>query len=416
MFEAFFKERILEDISSKIDIGQYGGQAGTGTEHMMVFLVDRILKLLDSTNERAAVIASLIDWANAFDRLDPTLAIEKFIQMGVRASIIPLLCSYLENRKMRVKYKGELSEEHTMVGGGPQGTLLGLIEYLVQSNDAAACISDDDRFKYIDDLSILELVFLAGVLTEFDCHSTVPSDIATDQLYLPPQDYATQTNLDSISAWTNSNLMKINASKTNYIIFTRAKVNFGTRLHVNGVNLDRVEQAKIVGVWLTSDMKWEKNTRELSIKAYSRLGMLTKLKYVGVEIDDLLDIFVLYIRSVLEYCSVVWHSSLTQELSSSLEMVQKTCLKIILGDNYVSYSAALEMCNLKTLARRREERCLTFAQRCLKHPLHSRMFPLNENNLGNKHLSREKYSVNFAKTDTYKMSAVPYLQRRLNAK
>ena len=125
--------------------------------------------------------------------------------------------------------------------------------------------------------------------------------------------------------------------------------------------------------------------------------------------------FTLGVRSVLEYCSVVWQSSLTQELSSSLEMVQKTCLKIILGDNYVSYSAALEMCNLKTLARRREERCLTFAQRCLKHPLQSRMFPLNENNLGNKHLSREKYSVNFAKTDTYKMSAVPYLQRRLNA-
>ena len=188
VFDSFLRDWILEDISSKIDIGQYRGQAGTGTEHMMIFLVDRILKLLDSTNGRAAVIASLIDLANAFDRLDPTLAIEKFIQMGVRASSIPLLCINLENRKMRVKYKGELPEEHTMAGSGPQGTLLGLIEYLVQSNTAAACISDDDRFKYIDDLSILELVFLAGVLTEFDCHSTVPSDIAKGQLSLPPQD------------------------------------------------------------------------------------------------------------------------------------------------------------------------------------------------------------------------------------
>ena len=73
--------------------------------------------------------------------------------------------------------------------------------------------------------------------------------------------------------------------------------------------------------------------------------------------------FTLGVRSVLEYCSVVCHSSLTQELSSSLEVVQKTGLKIILGDNYVSYSAALEMCKLKTLAGRREDRCLTFAQR-----------------------------------------------------
>ena len=174
MFEAFIRDWILEDISDNIDVGQFGGQAGTGTEHMMICLVDRILKLLDNKDETLAVIASFVDWANAFDRLDPTIAIEKFIKIGVRPSLIPLLCSYLEDRKMRVRYKGELSEEHTMIGGGPQGTLLGLIEYLVQSNDAAACVSEKDRYKYIDDLSILELVYLAGILKEFDCYKTIP--------------------------------------------------------------------------------------------------------------------------------------------------------------------------------------------------------------------------------------------------
>ena len=54
--------------------------------------------------------------------------------------------------------------------------------------------------------------------------------------------------------------------------------------------LDKVEEAKIVGVWLTSDMKWTKNTRELTKKAYSRISMLTKLKYVGVTTEDLIDI------------------------------------------------------------------------------------------------------------------------------
>ena len=73
----------------------------------------------------------------------------------------------------------------------------------------------------------------------------------------------------------------------------------GTRLIIDNVKLDNVAKAKVVGVWLTSDMKWAKNTRELAIKAYSRLGMLTRLKYIGVPIEDLLDIYILHIRSVL---------------------------------------------------------------------------------------------------------------------
>ena len=65
---------------------------------MMVNLMDQILKLLDNNKNRSAVIASMVDWASAFDRQDPTLAIEKFIAMGVRPALIPILVSYLSNR------------------------------------------------------------------------------------------------------------------------------------------------------------------------------------------------------------------------------------------------------------------------------------------------------------------------------
>jgi hypothetical protein len=289
VFESFLRDWILEDISGNLDIGQFGGQPGTGTEHMMVYLVDRILKLLDSTTESTAVMAAMIDWSNAFDRQDPTLAIKKFIKLGVRTSLIPLLASYLEDRKMKVKFNGKYSNEHSLIGGGPQGTLLGLIEYLVQSNDAADFVDAKDRFKYIDDLSILELIFLSGVLTEFDCYKTVPSDIGVDQLYLPPESFNTQRSLDKISAWTDKNLMRINADKTNYMVFSRSLSDFATRLHLNNSKIDQVPTAKIVGVWLQSNLKWDKNTKELTMKAFSRISMITKLKYVGVGTDDLID-------------------------------------------------------------------------------------------------------------------------------
>ena len=73
------------------------------------------------------------------------------------------------------------------------------------------------------------------------------------------------------------------------------------------------------------------------------MSMLTKLKYVGVSTEDLIDIFILFIRSITEYCAVAFHSSLTVAQATDIERIQKTSLKVILGDNFVSYHAALEM-------------------------------------------------------------------------
>ena len=140
------KDWILEDIGEKLDIGQYGGQPGIGTEHMIVCFIDIILKLLDTHQDKSAVIASCLDWSAAFDRQDPTIAIQKFIQLGVRASLIPLLISYLSERKMQVKFNGEVSKILTLIGGGPQGTLIGGLEYLVQSDDNTTTVEPDDKY------------------------------------------------------------------------------------------------------------------------------------------------------------------------------------------------------------------------------------------------------------------------------
>ena len=121
-----------------------------------------------------------------------------FLQLGVRPSLIPLLCSYLSDRSMRVKFNGEVSELFALIGGGPQGTLLGQTEYLVQSNDNADCVEPDDRFKYIDDLSILQLLCLSGMLVEYYFKSHVASDVGIDQKFLPADRFETNECLDTI--------------------------------------------------------------------------------------------------------------------------------------------------------------------------------------------------------------------------
>ena len=74
----------------------------------------------------------------------------------------------------------------------------------------------------------------------------------------------------------------------------------------------------------------------------------------------------------------------------------------------------MEIFGLVTLEERRKNRCLDFSLKCLKNPKTARLFPMNPNQ--NNHLvrSHELFKVNFAKTSTYKKSAIPYCQRLLN--
>ena len=283
----------------------------------------------------------------------------------------------------------------------------------MQSNDNADIVPAEDRFKYIDDLSVLQLVLLSGLLVEYDFHQHVASDIGIDMKFLPAASYTSQDHLNYISGWTNENLMKLNEAKCNFMIFSRTKEEFTTRLSINDVIIDRKQVSKLLGVWISEDMSWSKNCQEICRKAYSRLSMITKLKYVGVSKDDLIDIYILFIRSVTEYCAVSFHSSLTVEQSGKLERIQKTCLKVILGGEYEHYQSALELCNLQTLSDRREKRCLDFALRCLKNERNSRLFPKNPSDNDRARFS-EPYRVNFGRTNTYRDSAIPYCQRLLN--
>ena len=104
--------------------------------------------------------------------------------------------------------------------------------------------------------------------------------------------------------------MKMNETKSNYMIFSRSNTEIATRLTLNNQTLDRIEEVKLVGVWVTTFLDWDKNTREVCKRAFARITLLTKLNYAGISREDLLDVYTLYVRSILEYCSVVWHSTL----------------------------------------------------------------------------------------------------------
>ena len=121
------------------------------------------------------------------------------------------------------------------------------------------------------------MVLLGGLLTDYNFKQHVASDIGIDELYVLASSLTTQQNIETISNWTTDNMMKLNEQKSNYMIFSRSNTEFTTRITMNGKTMNRTEEVKLLGVWVTTFLDREKNTREMCKKAYLRMTMLTNI-------------------------------------------------------------------------------------------------------------------------------------------
>ena len=74
-----------------------------------------------------------------------------------------------------------------------------------------------------------------------------------------------------------------------------------------------VKQTKLLGVIVTDDIKWTENTKYLIKRANSRMELLRKLGKFNPPIEEMKNIYILYIRSILEQSSCIWHSDLNEE-------------------------------------------------------------------------------------------------------
>ena len=195
--------------------------------------------------------------------------------------------------------------------------------------------------------------------------------------------------------------------------FTK-KYQFVTSLKVNNSDIDLVKETKLLGTIITDTLSWDRNTEELVKKGYKRMQLLNAVAgYTGTKIE-LKDIYLTFIRSVLEQSAVVWHSSLTQKNIKDLERVQKVAVRIITGKNYTIYKKGLKFLKLDTLEKRREILCLRFAKNCTKSEKMKNLFPLNDSKHKMKKRKERKFKTNKQNTKRLKKSALPYMRKLLN--
>ena len=396
MIETVLMKELNKDLTGKLDTDQYGNIKGRSTTHYLVSLTNEGYA---STNRGDATTAVTIDYSKAFDYVDHSILIEKLVKLGVRPRIINLIVSFLKGRSHCTKIFDETSSYLSITCGVPQGTCSGPKLFVILINgDKCSLMS---THKFVDDKTI----------------SYSYSGDATQVL---------QTALDIEAEETRKDKMIINGTKCHAITFNFSQNNkLPQNLILNGNVVGNCDKIKLLGVIISNNLKWSENTQHIISKVNRKMYILNKLKKYGLNVEELIVIWMTILRPLTEYAAPVWHSGLTKGDSQLLESMQKWALGIILGVKYkdnrrlykfnngtLRYEEVLEKIGLVPLSKRRETLTSEFALKLVKNEKFSSMFQPRLKNIQTR--SRAVFQEEKPNSKRFYMSAIPYMTRILN--
>ena len=124
-------------------------------------------------------------------------------------------------------------------------------------------------------------------------------------------------------------MVDFNSNKTEAILFTLRKNIPNPTLVFNNTNVTFVNHHKHLGLTLSSDGKWHEHISNIISSSSKVLGMMRKIKFT-VNRKSLNQIYISFLRPILEYGSSVWDSCTNYE-KDNLEKIQHEAGRIVTG-------------------------------------------------------------------------------------
>ena len=101
-----------------------------------------------------------------------------------------------------------------MPGSGAMGSNIGNWEFDSQINHNADCVPEEDRYKFVDDLSVLEIINLINIgISSHNSKYQVPNDVPTHGQIIPSMNLKSQGYIEDISKWTTNQQIIISEKK-----------------------------------------------------------------------------------------------------------------------------------------------------------------------------------------------------------
>ena len=334
IFERLILEKLKKEISEKhiIPDHQFGFRNSHSTSLQLARLTDLIVS---GFNRKRNTVAVFLDIEKAFDTIWINGLIYKLNQINITQSLLKLISSYLINRKFYVTVDGFLSDYKHIHAGVPQGAVLSPLLYNVYVADIPSC-KLIQMAQFADDTCIFYQ----------SKHRNIPKTIS----FL-------QQAIDQLSDWFARWNIKINAQKTQAIVFSKTGHRVEAPIKIQNCVIPYNTSVKYLGVTLDSKLTFQNHITTIINKAYGALSILYpffKTRTLSKRTKVIL--YMTIVRSMLLYGCEAW-SILAKCHRKKVQIFQNKCLKIIFeAPRYTRIAELHEVANLTYIADLVEDR------------------------------------------------------------
>lgn len=230
-----FEELLLRQLYAYLEgidlfVGnQFGFLKDSSCQSAALQLVD----FIKSNYKKKLVAVMFIDLKKAFDTVDPKRLVRKLKRQGLSDSATKLMLSYLQNRRTATSIGTNSSNFRNVNVGVAQGSKLGPLHFIIYINDMLNLDLIGELVLYADDAALIY-----ALVSAIDLQN------------------AMQHDADMLHEWLCRNVLSLNAAKTCYVYFGKAKDIADMRIVVDGVGIGRVNKYKYLGLVIDEDLKF----------------------------------------------------------------------------------------------------------------------------------------------------------------
>lgn len=330
IFEKIVKDKIYVMISRSITPHQHGFLSGKSTTTNLVSYTKYVMDSIESGYQVDVVYT---DFSKAFDKVDHNILIGKLGNLGFPSNFMNWIHTYLVGRIQRVKINESVSRSVVnCTSGVPQGSHLGPLFFLVFINDIVSRFKFARVWQYADDMKIA-----LKIKNINDC------------IHL-------QSDLKELEQWCQVNRLNLNVGKCKILSAYRTRTPLSYEYSLHSEILERVTEITDLGVVFDRKFSFNSHIDYIVSKASINTGFV---RHYAREFRDphvYKILFTAYVRSKLEYGSIVWDPYYTVH-SDRLERVQRRYTRFIfyqIGHRVKpEYNVRCALLGLQTLSYRR---------------------------------------------------------------
>ena len=238
---------------------------------------------MDAFNENKYTLGIFIDLSKVFDTVEHNILLNKLDMYGIKGKNLKWFRSYLANRKQFIKCRDQNTNLEILRCGIPQGSILGLLLFLIFVDDLKNSIKLLDPTMFADDTTFFIL---------------------------------TKTSL--------------NAVKTKYLLFHKPSACDSIPLSLPTITFSSIEvkcesSVKFLGVIIDENITWNKHIELVENKISKNIGILYRDSHY-LDKKNLKSIYFSFIHNYVNCCNIAWASTSRTKHDKILKKQKMLCV------------------------------------------------------------------------------------------